>query len=174
LLEVVESLLSQSYMMPSTLQHVPDPRLLGVSAPISPIKLEPAEETNSTIDRIAKKGAKTLPRTIYPFADADSPLEEDADPLTVPPSLSDSSWYSPGSPLSPTQMNSSGLDLPPYEGFQPKPTASHPNGLPTSLLGSFSVISSPRDPPEQNVPQISDPWSDYTPGYTPGDRTDPS
>lgn len=150
-----ESLLRKSYMMPSTLQHVPDPRLLGGSAPISPIKLEPAEETNSTIDRIAKK-------------------EEDADPLTVPPSLSDSSWYSPGSPLSPTRMNSSGLDLPPYEGFQPKPTASHPNGLPTSLLGSFSVISSPRDPQEQNIPQISDPWSDYTPGYTPGDRTDPS
>ena len=97
-----------------------------------------------------------------------SPVEEDADPLMVPSALSDSSWYSPGPPLSPTQLNAKGLDLSSYDGFQPKPRVSRPDDLPETLLGPFSLVPSPPRPRKPSLPQISDPWNNYTPD----DRTE--
>ncbi|KAF9780036.1 hypothetical protein BJ322DRAFT_1084282 [Thelephora terrestris] len=143
-----ETQLSQSYMMPSNFQHAPDPRRLGVSTSIADTKPH-AEGSNPTIDGIAKK-------------------EEDADPLMVPSSLSDSSWYSPGSPLSPTQSNRGGLDLYSYDGFQPRPRVSPPSGLPDTLMGPLPSVASPPPPPDPILPTISDPWNDYVPD----DRTD--
>ena len=81
----------------------------------------------------------------------------------VPSSLSESSWYAPGSPLSPTRSsdNGNGLDLTSSDGFQPKPKQFHPTDLPDTLMGSFPLIPPP--PPKPVLPQISDPWSNYTP-----------
>lgn len=47
-------------MMPLNFQNIPDPRLLRVSVPIAAIKLEQAGDVNLTMDRIAKKGMKSL------------------------------------------------------------------------------------------------------------------
>ena len=81
----------------------------------------------------------------------------------VPSSLSDSSWYSPGPPLSPTQLNDKGLDLFSYDGFQPKPKVFHPDGLPDTLLGAFPPVASSPHLRKPSLPRISDPWSNYTP-----------
>lgn len=52
-------------MMPLNIQRVPDPRLLMVSVPIVAIKSEQAEGTNTTIDRIAKKGGRSFEDLIF-------------------------------------------------------------------------------------------------------------
>ena len=92
-----------------------------------------------------------------------SPVEEDAEPLTVPSLFSGSSWYGPGSPLPSTQMDHKELDLSPYDGFQPRPKASNPDDLPETLLGSLPpTAASPRSR-KPSLPRISDPWSDYIP-----------
>lgn len=92
------------------------------------------------------------------FLKADDFAEEDADPLAVTPSLSDAPWLSPEHPTSQTQLNYD-FDLPPYDGFQPKPTVSDPNELPDMLMGSSPP---PQTPNEPNPPKISDPWNNYT------------
>lgn len=80
----------------------------------------------------------------------------------VPSLFSDSSWYGPGSPLSPTQMDNKALDLSPHDGFQPRPKVSNPDDLPETL-GSFPpVATSPRSR-KPSLPRISDPWSNYVP-----------
>ena len=93
----------------------------------------------------------------------DNSAEEDSDPMAVPASLSDSSWYSPESPVSPTKVNSDGLELPSYDGFQPRPRVSDPDDLPNSLLGPSPSVASLPQPPKPRLPRISDPWSNYTP-----------
>jgi len=147
--------------MPLNFQRLPDPRRWRVSVPIAATKSEQAEETNATIDRIAKKGVKSSPRILCSFTN--HPVEEDADPLMVPSSLSDPSWYPPRSPLSPTQFGDEGFDLSSYDGFQPKPKRFHPDDLPDTLLGSFPLVASPPRPRKPSLPQISDPWSNYIP-----------
>lgn len=146
-------------MMPLNFQNLPDPRRLRVPASIAATKSEQVEET--TIGGIAKKGASS--GLFYMCSFTNDLVEEDADPLMVPSSLSDSFWYSPESPLSPTQLNGKGLDLSSYDGFQPKPKISRPNDLPETLLGSFPLVASPPRPRKPSLPQISDPWSNYTP-----------
>jgi len=145
-------------MMPLNLQPVPDLRHLRVSAPIAATKPGQAGGINATIDRIAKKGASGSSGFV-PFAD--HRVEEDEDPLMVPSSLSESCWFAPGSPLSPTQSNDNGLDLNSSDGFQPKPKYYHPNDIPDMLLGSSSFVAPP--PQRPVLPQFSDPWSNYTP-----------
>ena len=77
--------------------------------------------------------------------------------------FSDSSWYGPGSSLSPPQMDTKGLDLSLHDGFQPRPKASNPDDLPETLLGSLPpTTTSPRSR-KPSLPRISDPWSDYIP-----------
>jgi hypothetical protein len=44
-------------MMPLDFQRAPDLRRLRISAPMAATKSEQADDTNPTIDRIAKKGA---------------------------------------------------------------------------------------------------------------------
>ena len=155
---VDENRLSQSYMMPLNLQPVPDLRSLRVSAPIAATKLVQAGDINATIDRIAKKGTVGLRALVHV---ADDRVEEDEDPLMVPSSLSDSCWFAPGSPISPTQPNDNVLDLTSSDGFQPKPKYYHPNDIPDTFMGSSSLVVPP--PQKPVLPQFSDPWSNYTP-----------
>ena len=100
---------------------------------------------------------------------ADDRIEEDEEPLMVPSSLSESSWFAPGSSFSPTQSNDNGLDLTSSDGFQPKPKYYHePNDIPDTISGSSSLVAPP--PQRPVLPQFSDPWSNYTPE----DRVEPS
>ena len=146
-------------MMPLNLQPVPDLRLLRVSAPIAATTSGQAGGINATIDRIAKKGAIDASDLVHL---ADYRVEEDEDPLMVPSSLSESYWFAPGSPLSPTRSYDNGLDLTSSDGFQPKPKYHHPNDLPQDTLLGPSSLAAP--PPQRPVlPQFSDPWSNYTP-----------
>lgn len=143
--------------MPLDFQRVLHTRGLRVSAPTVAPKPEYAEET---MGRIAKKGAKSG-CVIVSFIN--DPVEEDENPLAVPTPLPSSFWYSPSSPISPTPLSDNGLDLPSYDGFQPKPKVSRPNDLPDTLMGSFPFVPSPPIPPESSPLKISDPWINDTP-----------
>ena len=158
-------------MLPFGFQNFPDPRRLTGSAQIVATKSQNAEGTNPVIDGIAKKGAKSFYRACFSFL-TDNSAEEDSDPMAVPASLSDSSWYSPESPVSPTKVNSDGLELPSYDGFQPRPRVSDPDDLPNSLLGPSPSVASLPQPPKPRLPRISDPWSNYTPD--PDEQATPS